>query len=136
MCYSFYEAIGRNLLSLLQREDMIYGMGGRIRTYHIYAYIRYICVCVYIYIYINTQTHTNTHMYIYMYIYIYTYRFSTFDLAGISRHSGIFCWLLSLANWSFRQWWCSAWALVGLGWGGTPGKRRYILKSGLDSGFV
>ena len=43
---------GRNLWNLLHREDVIYGMGGRIRTYHVCTYIR---TCVYTYICMYTD---------------------------------------------------------------------------------
>jgi len=117
---------------------------------HTHTYIHiYICIHI-IYIYISSwapKLYAVFEMYIYMYMCIYKYiiykyinilyiRCSTFDLAGISRPSGIFCWPLSRANWSFRQMWCSSWALGALGGGGTLGKKRYLLKSSLDSGFV
>ena len=42
----------RNLWNLLHREDVIYGMGGRIGTYHVCTYIR---TCVYTYICMYTD---------------------------------------------------------------------------------
>ena len=50
--------LGRNLLSLLQREDVIYGLGGRIRTYHICMYIHTYAydACIHTYVCINFYT--------------------------------------------------------------------------------
>ena len=45
--------------SLLQREDVIYGMGGLIRTYH---------VCIYVYTYIRMYVHTHTYVCTYTYV--------------------------------------------------------------------
>ena len=49
-------SIGRNLWSLLQREDVIYGMGGRMRTQNVFTYVHIFYVLIISLIISNAKT--------------------------------------------------------------------------------